>query len=76
VASSSLRGDEEEEEGQLVEEDVDGRGVSQGRRRKKKREKINNLKQGLISWRVFCLVLEKLDRHSYLLRSAVDLSLP
>jgi hypothetical protein len=39
---SSLRGDEEEEEGQLVEEDVDARGVSQCRRRKKKREEKTN----------------------------------
>jgi hypothetical protein len=45
-------------------------------RKKEKRRPIINLKQGLISWRPFCLVLEKLDRNSYLLRSAVDLSLP
>jgi hypothetical protein len=43
VASSSLRGDEEEEEGQLVEEDVDGRGYHKaGEERKKERRSITS----------------------------------
>lgn len=33
----------------VEEEDVDRRGVSQCRRKKRKKNKINNLKQGLIS---------------------------